>query len=46
MTAMAPAQRLDFSPIDKRKRLRAPRDARVIIWPVLALEVCVSASGG
>lgn len=39
MSAMAPSQRLDFSPIEQRKPLHAPNGARVIIWPVLALEV-------
>jgi len=39
MSAMSPAERLDFSPIENRQRLRAPGGARVILWPVVALEV-------
>jgi peptidoglycan/xylan/chitin deacetylase (PgdA/CDA1 family) len=39
MTAMAPAERLEFSSIETRQRLRAPNGARVILWPVFALEV-------
>ena len=39
MSALAPAERLAFSPIETRKRLRAPNGARVILWPVFALEV-------
>src|ERR687887_1373170 len=39
MTAMSPAQRLEFSSIEKRAPLPAPDGARVILWPVFALEV-------
>ena len=39
MTGMSPGERLEFSPIETRKRLRAPNGARVILWPVFALEV-------
>ena len=39
MRAMSPGERLDFSPIENRKRLHAPNGARVILWPVFALEV-------
>ena len=39
MTALSPAQRLEFSSIEKRAPLPAPDGARVILWPVFALEV-------
>jgi len=39
MTALSPAQRIEFSSIEKRAPLPAPQGARVILWPVFALEV-------
>src|SRR5947199_2571641 len=39
MSAMSPAQRIEFSSIEKRAPLPAPDGARVILWPVFALEV-------
>ena len=39
MTALSPAQRLEFSSIEKRAPLPAPDGARIILWPVFALEV-------
>ena len=36
---MKPGDRLPYSGIDDRKPLSMPGDARMIIWPVLALEV-------
>ena len=36
---MKPGDRLPYSGIDDRKPLAMPGDARMIIWPVLALEV-------
>src|SRR5436305_14431784 len=39
MSAMSPAQRIEFSSIEKRAPLPAPEGARVILWPVFALEV-------
>ncbi len=38
MTAMIPRDRLEFSAIDDRPPLELPGDARLVIWPVLALE--------
>jgi hypothetical protein len=35
---MHPRQRFDYSPIDKRPPLRLPGGARLVLWPVLALE--------
>ena len=39
MTGMKPEDRIDFSTIEKRKRLTLPDNGRIIIWPILALEV-------
>ena len=39
ITGMKPGDRLPYSGIDKRKPLLLPDDARMIVWPVLALEV-------
>ena len=36
---MKPGDRLTYSSIDERKSLKLPGGARMIIWPVLALEV-------
>ena len=36
---MKPGDRLPYSGIEDRKPLKMPGDARMIIWPVLALEV-------
>ncbi len=38
-TGMKPGDRLPYSGIDKRKPLLLPGNARMIVWPVLALEV-------
>src|SRR3990170_5632237 len=35
---MLPQERLEFAPIEGRPPLKAPGDARLILWPVLALE--------
>lgn len=35
---MHPRERLDYSPIHNRKPLKLPDDARLVLWPVLALE--------
>ncbi len=35
---MLPSERLDFVPIEGRPPLARPGDARLILWPVLALE--------
>lgn len=39
ITGMKPGDRLPYSGIDKRKPLLLPGHARMIVWPVLALEV-------
>ena len=39
MTVMRPEDRIDFSTIENRKRLTLPDNGRIIIWPILALEV-------
>jgi allantoinase len=39
MTAMKPGDRLEFSPIINRPRLALPDGGRMILWPILALEV-------
>ena len=39
MTGMKPGDRLPYSSIDARKPLKLADGARMIIWPVLALEV-------
>ena len=39
MKGMKPGDRLPYSGIDERKLLKLPGGARMIIWPVLALEV-------
>jgi len=39
MKGMKPGDRLPYSGIDERKPLTLPGGARMIIWPVLALEV-------
>ncbi len=39
MTGMKPEDRIDFSTIEKRERLTLPDNGRIIIWPILALEV-------
>ena len=39
MKGMKPGDRLPYSAIDERKPLKLPGGARMIIWPVLALEV-------
>ena len=39
MKGMKPGDRLPYSGIDERKPLKLPGGARMIIWPVLALEV-------
>jgi peptidoglycan/xylan/chitin deacetylase (PgdA/CDA1 family) len=36
---MAPGDRIDFSAISEREPLKLPGDARMIVWPVFALEV-------
>jgi len=38
MTAMTPGERIEFSAIDDRPPLKLPGDARLVVWPVLALE--------
>jgi hypothetical protein len=35
---MHPRERLDYAPIEKRPPLRLPDGARLVLWPVLALE--------
>ena len=35
---MLPRERIDYVPIDRRPPLRLPDGARLVIWPVLALE--------
>jgi peptidoglycan/xylan/chitin deacetylase (PgdA/CDA1 family) len=35
---MQPRERLEFAPIEGRPPLKPPGDARLIVWPVLALE--------
>ena len=39
MTGMTPAERIEFSPITERPRLELPDGGRMILWPLLALEV-------
>ena len=39
MDKIHPNERLPYSAIIDRKHLKLPNDARVIIWPILALEV-------
>ena len=39
MTGMKPEDRIDFSTIENRERLTLPDNGRIIIWPILALEV-------
>ena len=39
MKGMKPRDRLPYSSIDERKPLKLPGGARMIVWPVLALEV-------
>ena len=39
MKGMKPGDRLPYSSIDERKPLKLPGGARMIVWPVLALEV-------
>jgi allantoinase len=36
---MKPQDRLPFSPIESRAPLKLPEDARLVLWPVLSLEV-------
>ncbi len=38
MTAMTPGERIEYSAIDDRPPLTLPGDARLVVWPVLALE--------
>lgn len=37
-TAMKPHERFDYSPIVERPRLKLPRGARLIVWPVVNIE--------
>jgi allantoinase len=37
--AMAPGERIEFSAIPDREPLKLPGDARLIVWPVFALEL-------
>lgn len=39
MPGMVPGDRLPYSPITDRKPLKLPDGARMVVWPVLALEV-------
>ncbi len=39
MTGTIPGNRIDYSAIDDREPLRLPNGARMVIWPILALEV-------
>ena len=39
MSAMTPQERIEFSPITERQKLKLPDGARMILWPLLALEV-------
>ena len=39
MCAMTPAERIEFSPITERPKLELPDGGRMILWPLLALEV-------
>jgi allantoinase len=39
MNAMTPGERIDYSPIVDRPKLKLPGGARMIVWPLLALEV-------
>ena len=36
---MKPSERIDYSTIESRRQLSLPDNGRVIIWPILALEV-------
>ncbi len=37
-TAMKPHERFDYSPIVERPRLKLPRGARLVVWPVVNIE--------
>ena len=39
MSGMTPAERIEFSPITDRPKLELPDGGRMILWPLLALEV-------
>ena len=39
MPGMKPTERVPFTTIDKRPRLSMPNGERIIVWPILALEV-------
>ena len=39
MSGMTPAERIEFSPITERPKLELPDGGRMILWPLLALEV-------
>ena len=39
MQGMKPGERLPYSGIDDRKPLKLPDGARMVVWPILALEV-------
>lgn len=39
MTGMVPAERIEYSAINDRPKLELPDGARMVFWPVLALEV-------
>ncbi|HCP00853.1 MAG TPA: polysaccharide deacetylase, partial [Rhodospirillaceae bacterium] len=39
MDGMKPGDRLPFSAIDDRKPLVLPDGAKLVLWPILALEV-------
>ena len=39
MAGMKPGERIEFSTIEERQPLTLPDGGRVIIWPILALEV-------
>ena len=39
MPGMRPSERVPFTTIDKRPRLSMPNGERIIVWPILALEV-------
>ena len=36
---MKPGERVDYTLIDKRPKLSLPNSGKIIIWPILALEV-------
>ena len=37
--SMSPSERITFSPVVGRPKLELPDGARMVIWPLLAMEV-------